>query len=98
MILSGATDPYAVIRRKLRRMAPLVNLDQLLARRDVQILKVWNGNQVCGVAAVLTDAPAPGLQLQLYYADEASAARELMRLLDSWLSDHATTDVMLQAA
>jgi hypothetical protein len=77
-----AFDPYAMLRRKLSRMAPLVDLDATLARRDVDILEVRdNDREVLGIAVIRRDTPQ--LQLQLYYADDAQTAAALMARLNA---------------
>lgn len=75
-------DPYAYIRHKLRRVAPLTDLDKTLARADLDILQVSDGFYVRGLAIITASR-----QLQLYYADEAHIARELMTLLSRRLAD-----------
>lgn len=77
----ACTDPYAAIRKKLQRMAPLVNLDATLARDDVTILEVRVGDMVSGIAVILKNTPT--LKLQLYYADDANTARTLMTRLNA---------------
>lgn len=77
-------------------MAPLVDLDGVLADHDMQVLKVWRGGEVRGIAVMDTDSPKA--QMRLYYAEEPIIACELMNLLDAWLRDHARTDAQVKAA
>lgn len=97
MTTLGATlDPYAFVRRRLKRMAPLVDLDGVLADHDMQVLKVWRDGEVRGLAVMDTGTAKP--QMRLYYAEEPAVACELMNLLDSWLRDHSRTDTQILAA
>lgn len=97
MTQTAATlDPYAFVRRRLKRMAPLVDLDGILADHDMHVLKIWRGGEVRGIAVM--DTVSPKAQMRLYYAEEPAIACELMNLLDQWLHDRSQTDTLVLAA
>jgi hypothetical protein len=78
---AAPSDPYAAIRKKLKRMAPLVDLDKTLARPDVAVLDVRAPTgEVRGIAVILKETPI--LRLQLYFADDPQTARLLMMKLN----------------
>lgn len=95
--MTPAADPYAALRRKLRRMEPLTDIDALRARADVEFLEVADASgQVRGLAVVRKGAGR--LNLRLYYADDPAVAAALMNRLNAWVAAHKITRQFADAA